>query len=383
MHILQTMSRTKALEWVSITALVMASFLPFLLSQGTANAAQITAREVTIDDSSTSATDVEYLFSYSLPTSADLEGITYDFCTTAQGACTLPTGMDIQTSLVHDAQTGFPTNGTAFAVEAADLGECTAATNSYEICFKRTNDADPGSGAVTHTISGIVNPSVNDSIFVRITTYPNATFTASSATDTGTVAAATVNELTLTAIVEETLEFCVGDTDAASANDCTDISGTTVDLDVLDTSTVNKSSVVGASGDKNGYVMMRANASNGVDIDYSGNTLTSGSDTIAAETTAGGASLSAGTEGWGMEVDTGAPDTSNGTTSNLSENANFTTDNQVYWGSTSPTDFDDIASSTSVLDDEMLVLDFQATAGIATATGNYVTTIMFVGTPNY
>lgn len=382
MHILQAMQRVKAFEWASIVALVLATFVPFLLSSQEVRAAQITAREVTISDSSFSATSVEHAFSFNLPTAGQVESIEIEYCQEAVplATCTAPGSGFTAAGATYTSQ-GSWSGATAFAVDGTGANDCLA--GATKVCLERT-DTTSESGAKTLTIDGIVNPSNEQTVFVRIYTYLDNDWNSADLVDTGTVAFATVNELILTARVAETLDFCVGDTDGATNSDCTDITGTTVDLDVLDTGSVNESSVDGAVGDRNGYVMIRSNASNGVDIDYSGNTLTSGSNTIAANNDAEDA-LVAGTAGWGMDVTT--VDITNGTTNNitagLDANFNDATDGTVYWGSTSPSVFDDLATTSTVVDDELIVLDFEATAGITTATGVYTTTIMFVGTPNY
>lgn len=373
-----------AMSWLAAGALALSLLLPIALSSSV-EAAQITSRKVTIDSSATSGTDTEFAFSYTLPNTTTLEGIIYQFCTTPLGACTLPTGMSVQ-SATHDSQSF--SEATAFTAHAiTDENDCDMSTTSSKMCFERVDADAETAAAKTHTISGITPPSSNDTVYVRITFYSDDDFqTADLTGDSGTVAAAFVNQLTLTAAVQENLEFCVGDTFTdAGDSDCTDISGTTVDMGILDTASVNESSVDGAAGDQNGYVMVRTNASGGVVIDYlggdaSGN-LVSGTDTLAPQSGAE-AALSAGTEAWGMDVDTGAAVTTEGTTANLTMDANFDGDEDVHWGATS-TATDTVASSTTVVDDEMLTLDFHGTAAITTATGIYTTTITFIATPTF
>ncbi len=375
-----TMRRQDSVLWalsvlMALTALVM----PLSLSSGIVQAAQIEAREVTISDSGAAATSVENAFSFSLGTAGEVESIEFEYCEEAipLATCTAPTGLDVSAA-TYTSQSGWD-GATAFAMDLTGANDCIAAAN--KACVTRTDTTSETADNVAITIDGITNPTASETVFVRIYTYLDGDWDPADLVDAGTVAFATVNQLTLTAKVAETLDFCVGDTDADSANDCTDITGTTVDLGILDTSTVNESSVDGAVGDQNGYVMIRSNASNGVDVDYSGNTLTSGANTIPANGSE--SALSAGTAGWGMDVT--SLDTSNGSTANLTMDGNFddATNGTVYWGSTGPTVFDDLMDSSTVVDDEMVILDFEATAGIATPTGVYTTTIMFVGTPNY
>jgi hypothetical protein len=165
--------------------------MPFMTAQ--VSAAQLTARSATIDKSKISATNVQFVFAFTASTSADQEGIIYEFCTTPLGTCTLPTGMSVQAA-THVSQSGFPTNSTAFVSHAvANEGSCTMATNSYMKCFDRVNNSDPGNGALTHTIAGITAPSSKQTVYVRISLYSDDTFT--TKTDEGAVAVAFVDQL--------------------------------------------------------------------------------------------------------------------------------------------------------------------------------------------
>jgi hypothetical protein len=103
--------------WLQAAVLVAAGIMPMLVS-GHAGALQLTSRSATIDKSKVSSTNVQFVFGYTIQTSAAVQGITYEFCTTPLGTCTLPTGMSVQAA-AHVGQTGFPNNlATAFTAHA-------------------------------------------------------------------------------------------------------------------------------------------------------------------------------------------------------------------------------------------------------------------------
>ena len=219
----------------------------FSLLSSSASAEQLTTKKVTINKSAASSSDVEHLFSYTIVTSAAVQGIIYQFCTTPISTCTKPTGMAVQAA-THDGQSGFPANATAFTAHTvSNEGDCDMTTTDSKMCFERTS-ATAGTGAVTHTISGITAPSSNQTVYVRVSLYSDNAFVTGNLTDSGVVAEAFVSQLTINARVQETLLFCIGTDDSGAVGDCTDISGTTVDIGVVSDAAVSISPVVSGSG---------------------------------------------------------------------------------------------------------------------------------------
>jgi hypothetical protein len=381
------------------------------------DAAQLTSRSVTIDKSYINATDVEWIFGYNMPDTTNTKaGIIYRFCTTPLGTCTVPTGMNLGGDTVtHDAQSGWPTNATNFALVTADTGDCQETTNStYEICFSRDEAVATGTtgGAVTHTISGITAPSSNQTVYVRVFIYSDDDFQSGDATDEGVVASAFVNQLTVTARVQERLVFCVGTLDANSASDCTDISGTTEDLGAVDfldvciTGPTNPCTTNNPSDTDASFAMIATNAQEGVLVTYYAEQDTTGgaADHLGALRIPGAdcdtvpssidqcfnsvgttqAAIVAGTENFGMTIS--SVDTSNGgLTTNLTRDADYDGDGTASggWAWDETGSVDTIATSNSVLDNEMLVIRFAATAALTTPTGQYSVTSTYVATPTF
>ncbi len=424
----------------SAVLLVVATAIP-AFPPDRASAAQLTSRKVTINNSKVSVTDVEHIFSYTIGnTTSTKAGIIYEFCTTPLGTCTLPTGMVVQAA-THDSQASWPTNGTAFTAHAvANEGDCTMTTNAYMMCFERDETVATGvtGGAVTHTISGITAPSAVQSVYVRISLYSDDDFgsgdkiQSSGTDDAGVVAEAFVDQLTISGRVQERLDFCMAaidddDTLPANVSTCTALTDSGIDIGTVDNTSISRSpvepSATNGADDDYGIAMINTNASNGVVLAYYADAATSvsGGDTDqlrafrvlpancdatetivdqcinSAEDDADGSTFAINTENFGMYVPcinvtqgstTGlgsVPDRYNGTDNSVAEGGNCegaeTSNLQYAWRDSAVADT--LASSASVVDDEIVKLNFAAAAASTTPTGTYVVLSIFIATATY
>lgn len=357
-----------------IIALVLSlsGMMPIILT-AQASALQLTSRKVTIADSTPDKTGVTYAFSFSTATSAAIQSMSYQFCTTPLGTCTLPGGataankIDVsQVTATAGAFTG--TNATAFAdYTGVDAGGCTEADGgsgvATQFCATRTQAVAEGIGAKTFSITGISNPTINtgnnESVYVRIVMYSDTAF--ATAVDSGTVAASIVNQLTVTGRVQERLVFCVfalDDTAGSSATvgtaagnmpaDCTASeanASTNVDLGIIDNLAINRSPEdnsppTSIGNDRFGAAMINTNASSGVALTYYPALATSGTNQLRAFRVPGatcnassanitdqcfvsagttGDTFAAGTERFGLQIAcvVNAANNTTGTTSNL------------------------------------------------------------------
>jgi hypothetical protein len=150
--------------------------------------------------------------------------------------------------------------------------------------------------AVTYQLLTVTNPSAdNTTFYVRITDYAS-TDTTGAVIDSGTVAASTAEPIVLTGTMPESLVFCTGATIGTTAGvpDCATATSGSVSFDRLfspiDTATAT--SQMAAS----------TNAGSGYIITVNGVTLTSGSNTITAMTTAGGTTGVRGTSQFGLNL---------------------------------------------------------------------------------
>jgi len=309
---------------LQVAILFAAITLPALLKTGTVSAAQLTSRSVAISTSKPSAT-ATYDYSFTLPTTGNVGSVSFQACTTPLGTCTSPGGTINMNAGTITTASWSSNNFSRDTAGTGASGNCqsNSGSNVNYLCIKRTTPASETAGARTVSAPSQVNPTTVGSYYIRITTYSDSAWV--TAVDSGVVAYSIANQLTINARIQEILNFCVGTTttdDATSnpGNDCTAISGTTVDLGTLDSSTVNATpiSTNGGSG-TNGIAMVRSNGQTGVVISYfteqnssSGQLKVAGATCSGTSTTdqcinnaaAAGAqaAISAGTEAFGMTI---------------------------------------------------------------------------------
>ena len=419
---------------VLITLVLTGGGLAPLLSIGDVSAATISQRSLNIGTAVISASTT-YTYSFVPATSSAIQSLKFQACTTPIGSCTAPTGLSFSGAGSTGTVSGGWTTSTNFTTGAGS-NNCTASASI--LCASRTaGTAESTSGSRSVAFTAITNPdgtscsTINCTFFVRITTFSDTAYL--TAVDSGVVASSTTQTLTVNATVQENLTFCVGSTtvdDATSAVPlCASVSGTSLNIGSLNSTVVNASPVSSTdNGDsKNGLVEIGTNASNGAAVTYNA-IQQSGSQhlgtlRVAGATCISGAgintdqcinaigssdnTLSPGTERFGMTVagincsNVGASYTCNfstGTT-NLTRNSNYdcdgstnypTTENgqlattttcRYAWDETGTSET--VASSSSVIGNEALILKFAASPNITTPTGSYTALANFVATPTF
>lgn len=443
----------KLVLWVKIIVLVFAGIAPAVIT-GEVSAAQLQNRQVAVSTSEADQTGVDYDFEFDTQTSAEIDGIILQFCTTPLGTCTLPTGMDVSNDLLSlQSTSNFPESGTAFTEVTSNTGDCSdtgTASTVTMYCISRNSTTAGTATNATVNVDNITNPEITSpnlftTVFVRVSIYSDNGFTTVNKIDDGTVAAAIVAQLQTAGRVQERLEFCVaaiddwetGDPGDPVPDNCGAFPSTTnIDIGVIDNNGIAKSPVetttTNGSNDRYGVAMVNTNASGGVTVGFFAEeaSIVSGGDTdqlrafrvsnadcsatASSETDqcfvaaiAGGEVFSAGTEAFGLQVPCIDSDPARASTSNLTvPDAYDNTDNDethaahcqkvdtesgtypgadlgdaFAWNSSgSP---DTIASSTSVVDDEIIKIRFGATAAPTTPTGTYIVTTTYVATATF
>jgi hypothetical protein len=240
-----------------------------------ASAAQIVSRSLTLlagatDGASKAGGVVKHSFIFTLPTAGTVGSIKFEYCTTASVAsCVMPTG------LKTDA-----TNPTTLSAQSGATGFTLVNTTNGAPYITRSAAAVTAGTTLSYTLSSVTNPTTTaQTFFVRITTYTAASL-GGSVVDTGSVAAATTNQITLTGTMPESLIFCVGATVSTTLGvpDCSTATAGSVSFNQLfsPTDTATATSQMAAS----------TNALSGYSITVNGVTLTSGANTIPAMGTA-------------------------------------------------------------------------------------------------
>lgn len=286
---------------------VVLSFVGVLISpmfaQPTVLAAQITKRSLTLQTDTALATSaqvggsdpggvVDNEFNFTIPSTTGIESIQFQYCSALDSADACSTSA-VPTGLV---------------TTSATLGSATSSALSTFTLVNTTNGAPylTASSAYTPTavntaltvqLVDITNPTAsNTTFYVTISTWTGTSPTASGSTrvDGGNVAASTANPIVLTGTMPESLLFCTGATVSESGGvpNCASATSGNITFPMLfsPSATAYTTSQMAAS----------TNANSGYVITITGNTLTSGSNSVTAMSTA--ATASPGTSQFGLNL---------------------------------------------------------------------------------
>lgn len=421
--------------WFQALALTLAGLSPLALTGMASAAPVLLERELQSTRAVPSTTtDLTWIFDTTADV-ANIDHIEIEFCDAPVGTCavTKTPDIDITANLVATL-TNFTSGGNTITRQSGDNG----GANNQILIDKTTADAGASLDEATISLDAddITNDSVaNTSYYTRMRIYSD---TGTTLVWEGVFAQSTSQTLTVTARVQERLDFCVGATSVDDATTsvgatCTNVTGTNVGLGILDTGFTNVSPVPVANtvGDnENGVAMVRTNAVLGAVVDYKSLQETSSGKLKIVGSTCSGVLLTdqcfnsvgttqdevdAGVEEFGMAV-AGVNCGSNTAyvatcvfasgTNNLIRDNSYDgvvagQDNTAYiadagqvagttaaayaWDDTGTADR--IASSTAsavkVIDDEALILKFAATPSATTPTGSYQVQADFIATATF
>jgi hypothetical protein len=330
-------------EFVAFMMFLTVSLMAFT---GLASAAQITSRKLTLTSSVASAVTT-YTFSFVLPTTGtNILSAEAVICTTASGSCTTPGGFSVTGSTLPSQPTNLG-DASGWTVNTATAGS---------LRLVKAGNASGPSGTTTITWGNVTNPSAtNATFFARITTYSAAGWT--GAIDTGTVAASTAGQITVTASVDEALTF------------------------TLSTATVALGTITSGSTTGSGSNTMTAstNGQSGYTVTVNGVTLTSGSNTIAAlavQTASNQANSQFGinlvsntTPSIGSNVSGGGSGTAT---------ANYGTTNQYRFVTG-----DSVASAAAATNSNTFTVSYVANVSASQAAGAYSTALTYIATAQF
>ncbi len=329
----------RRITYILLVASLLLVYLPNIVS-----ASQITARTIIIG-SSAAGVSTTYLFNFTVPSTTVIQSLSFAACTTASGACTSAPGFSASSSTL----TSQPVNlgdASGWLVDTSIPGELRLS--------KSGNIAAP-TGSQTVGFSGVVNPSAtNSTFFLRMSTYSDDSW--ATLIDTGVVAASTAGQVTVTATVAETLTFTMA--------------SETVALGALSTS---------STGAATSSMTVATNAASGYSVSYSGNTLTSGLDTITALNSPVASSMNSKQFGINLMANATPAIGSNvfGSGSGAPA-ANYNTADLFKFNSG-----DTIASSLVPTNSNTYTVSYIANIDGVTAPGTYSTTLTYVATTNF
>jgi hypothetical protein len=420
--------------WLQALVLTSAGLTPLIVTSAASAAPILAERELQSTTSEVSTTtDLTWVFDTTADV-ADIEQIEIEFCDSPVGTCNTT-----KTPALAASPAATLSGFSDLTVTSTDDVNGTNGGTLNQIDIVLTT---PGAGisldeaTVSLEATDVTNnATVNASYYTRMRIYSD---TGTTLVWEGVFAQSTSQTLTVSARVQERLDFCVGattvdDATTSVASDCSAVAGTNVDLGIIETGNTNVSPVpvlVTIGDNENGVAMIRTNAALGASVDYKA-ILESGSGQlkIVGATCSGTAftdqcfnsvgttqdEIDAGTEEFGMVVagiNCGSSPTVGYTcvfaagTYNLIRDNDYDgvvagQDDTTYVadsgavGATTTAAYawlddgvaDTIASSTAsavkVIDDETMILKFAATASSTTPTGSYQVQADFIATTTF
>ena len=330
------------------------------LAPSTASAAQLTARKLTLSTSAptASAATTTYTFDFTTGTTATFQSFQAQICTTASGTCTTPTGFANSSSTF----TSSTLSGT-WTVNTSTAGSIRATASGA---------SSTTSGTAKQIVFGNVqNPTTtNTTFFARITLFSDTAYTTS--VDTGTVAASTATQISLTGTMDETLTFCTGT--SITGTNCGTVAGSSVDFGTFSSSSTSSGTSVMAAS---------TNGVGGYSITINGATLTcgtcSGSPTIAALATQ--TASSTGTAQFGANLrDNATPNV--GSDPSGSGSGTYTSN----YGTADSYRFvtgDSVASASGATNANTFTVSYIVNVPAAQAAGTYTATMTYIATATF
>lgn len=249
----------------------------------------------------------KYSFSFKLKSTQSIGSVLIQFCDDPiplAASCNTPTGLDAHNVSSVVSQSGWtggalsldtttPLTGSPWnCAGTSNRGNCIALNRGSP--GAETNTIDAAGGGVTPVTlvfggtsgSYVTNPtSDNLQFYARITTYTDTAYTTKG--DYGSVAAATAQQIDITAKVKEVLNFSVSATaSTVPTATCVALDGTT-NPDGLGAGGIKLGDTNGVLSfnqayDAHSYFRISTNTNGGVKVYYSGDTLKNGSNSIAA-----------------------------------------------------------------------------------------------------
>ena len=366
-----------------------------------ANAANVTVRSLSMSspligtstagaaNSETNGADATHTFTFDPASSGTVRAFGFQYCTTAFGTCTAPTGLDVDTTPAVLTQTN---EGVAFT-NAYALSVGLSSNNNAVFVNGTGNTLTAGTtGTIVFAFDDVTNPTSAGTFFVRMQTFSDAG--AVTQVDDGIVTGAITTGIAITARVAETLGFSTTADDAgdpAETAACVPLTGT----GALAIGDANNTLAIATTYDEFSAFRLFTNAGNGAVVSYRGNTLTKApllDDINAIGATK--ASSAPGTEQFGLAVDanggiftddTGGFGGANQLTLVTAYNGGEGT---ITTGGTAQFAFvanalTTIASSTSPISCDTGAVRYIANISPLTPAGTYTTTIVYYGVPTY
>jgi hypothetical protein len=361
-----------------LVAVLLVSSTLYTLSNKKVYAAQLTSRKVTLG-SSAGNTATTWTFSFSAPGSSALNGIAFQVCDKAAGACVTPSGW-ANTGATFTSLTYNGSTQAGWTLDNAGAG------GAQYLGIKNNSSATATANPIVATFSSVTNPNTsNEAFYIRITTFTGDDFT--TPLDSGVVAASTAEQIVLTGTMPESLIFCTGEsiTMVGTIPDCSSATPGTISFNQLfdPTDTAWAVSQMAAS----------TNAGSGYVITVNGPTMTSGSSTIPAiGGSATASNIGVGQFGLNLQANTtpavtGSEDEnpdSNGTNYKGQPSAPFATPDQFAFQANT---VQQVAASddggAGATDSQRFTVSYIVNVSGSQTAGTYTSTLTYICTPTF
>lgn len=365
------------LSWLGLAVSIIGTLVLPVVRPGMVWAGQVTSRSIQMSSSAASAANTQYKVTFTLAsTSTPIGGVVVDFCMNsplAGDSCTTTNGANASGTSVN-SQAGI----SGYAVDGASTANSVRLTNG--------TPATPSPSTVSFvlgngTSNGITNPTTVGTFYARIYTYAtqsaaqsHSVASPSGYVDYGGVALSTVNQLSITAKVQESLTFNL----SASSLALGDSNGVLASTASTYTNTVDFN--------------LASNAQGGVSVRMKGDTLKSGSNSITAH--GGGTSktcvadvATTSVEQFGMRISVAGSGVSPSTNTSTSAAYGCSSGQHNFWTDTTDGTLSTygglIATTSGATDLSATTMEFAAKAASTTEAGIYTTTLTFIATGVY
>lgn len=384
---------------VSAIGLLASVAAPAVINGVASASNQVTGRSISMSDSTPDATNVTYALTITVPDAS--QSLIVDFCQESPiigGACTTPVGFDASGAAYSSSGSGtVPGSGGAGAAATGfSLGSTGVGAPSANHLAISSATATTAATKYTFYFTGIHNPTGVGTFYARVYTFTNATYDSGGTgyatpaapgdyVDYGGFALSTANNVTITAIVMESITFCVSK--LAPGPGC-GTSGQVVTTPALTLGHGTPQALGTSAVDTDtAFTQLSTNALSGAVISLK----TTSSTTCAGLSRDGGTScgipgvggfgvITAGTANFGLNVADGT-----GGTGTVTHNANYgTTAGSYGMGSNATSTYGDpIESSSGATDSVNSQLTYAATASSTTPAGVYTTTEALIATGTF
>jgi len=345
-------------------AVTIMAFISFTVFAGTLSAAK-----VTISDSRAGQTGINHDFSFTTATTGTIASVTFQYCTTAAGACSTPNGL-VTTSGSQGSLTGLGASTTNFA-------------SNGNIILTVTSPISVSSGtAIVIPYSNITNPtSINSSFFIKITTKDGNADTI----DSTTVAFATLGSTSIAVSADVGATFSVSLAAVTSGF----VNGATINLGSTTAATIPFSSLsTGSTKIAAHDITVTSNSSGGYVITVKSDNppLADGLNNNIDKFTGTNATPSAwlSPAGSSPNANTGFFGYTTESSSLCTGSANrFTVSGGNKWAGPETTAYEIACNTGSVMSGETTRIGWQAEVNNLQPAGSYTGTVILVTTPTY